>query len=420
MSFSQLVAFRYLHASRGNRYFSWITILSLLGLAIGVAALIVVLSVINGFEYELRNRFLQANAHIMAYRYPAGMLEPDKWAARIMADPNFKDVVQGISPFVHYETMAKKESVMQGVLVRGITPDKREKVQSIINLINPQTALEVLQKEVDDRAKGLPEPEIPSIIIGVGLMETLKAKIGGTIHLVAPSDTNRFSDMKRFKIAGTYSSGLKHYDNRLIILSLTSAQSFFNMKETVTGIEIGLKDADLSPEVARKMEKAYDLSFREWQSYNRPLFEAMERERFVIAIIVAMVVLVAGFNILTTVFVSVSQRQRDISILKALGSTNLQIMKLFLIQSSCIGVVGSILGMILAGGISFILERYPFIDLPEPYFLKSLPVHYSLSVYASVCLAAIAICLIAGLYPAFIASRVAPTEGIGGTGAAIS
>lgn len=420
MRFSQLVAFRYLHASRENRYFSWITILSLLGLAIGVAALIVVLSVINGFEYELRNRFLQANAHIMAYRYPAGMVNPDKWAELIMKDKDFKDDVQGISPFVHYETMAKHDAVMQGVLVRGIDPVKREKVQSIANLIEPKGALSILQKEIDDRAKGKPEPEIPSVIIGVGLLEALKAKVGGTLHLVAPSEANRFSDMKRFKIAGTYNSGLKHYDNRLILLSLTTAQSFFNMKDTVTGIEIGLNDADLSPEVARKMETKYELSFREWQSYNRPLFEAMERERLVIAIIVAMVVLVAGFNILTTVFVSVSQRQRDISILKALGSTNSQIMKLFLIQSSCIGFGGAGLGIILAGVISVVLERYPFIDLPEPYFLKSLPVHYSVSVYASVCLAAIAICLIAGLYPAFIASRVAPTEGIGGTGAAIS
>ncbi|RZA21661.1 MAG: ABC transporter permease [Proteobacteria bacterium] len=420
MRFSQLVAFRYLHASRENRYFSWITLLSLLGLAIGVAALIVVLSVINGFEYELRNRFLQANAHIMAYRYPAGMVNPDKWASMIMKDKDFAEDVQGISPFVHYETMAKNENVMQGVLVRGIDPIKREKVQSIASLIDPPNALSVLQKEIEDKAKGKPEPEIPSVIIGIGLMETLKSKIGGTIHLVAPSENNRFSDMKRFKIAGTYNSGLKHYDNRLIILSLTTAQSFFNMKDTVTGIEIGLKDADLSPEVARKMEQKYELSFREWQSYNRPLFEAMERERFVIAIIVAMVVIVAGFNILTTVFVSVSQRQRDISILKALGSTNGQIMKLFLIQSSCIGFGGAALGVVLAGMISFVLERYPFIDLPEPYFLKSLPVHYSLPVYATVCLAAIAICLLAGLYPAFIASRVTPTEGIGGIGAAIT
>ncbi len=420
MRFSQLVAFRYLHASRENRYFSWITILSLLGLAIGVAALIVVLSVINGFEYELRNRFLQANAHIMAYRYPAGMVNPDKWGSLIMSDKDFASDVKGISPFVHYETMAKNDAVMQGVLVRGIAPTKREKVQSIVNLIDPPTALEELQKEIDDKAAGKPEPEIPSIIIGSGLLETLKAKVGGTIHLVAPSENNRFSDMKRFKIIGTYNSGLKHYDNRLILLSLTTAQNFFNMKDTVTGIEIGLNDADMSPEVARKMETKYELSFREWQSYNRPLFEAMERERFVIALIVAMVVIVAGFNILTTVFVSVSQRQRDISILKALGSTNSQIMKLFLIQSSCIGLGGAAIGIVLAGVISFVLEKYPFIDLPEPYFLKSLPVHYSFTVYATVCFAAIVICLLAGLYPAFIASRVAPTEGIGGTGAAIT
>jgi lipoprotein-releasing system permease protein len=420
MRFSQLIAFRYLHASRENRYFSWITLLSLLGLAIGVAALIVVLSVVTGFEYELRNRFLHANAHIMAYRYPAGMVNPDKWAAIIMKDKDFKDDIQGISPFVHYETMAKNDNIMQGVLFRGIDPVKREKVQSIASLINPPNALSILQKEIDDKRKGKPEPEIPSIIIGVGLMENLKAKIGGTIHLVAPSDNSRFSDMKRFKVVGSYNSGLKFYDNRLVVASLGTAQNFFNMKDTVTGIEIGLKDADLSPQVTRKMEQKYELSFREWQSYNRPLFEAMERERIVITIIVAMVVIVAGFNILTTVFISVSQRQRDISILKALGSTNSQIMKLFLIQSSCIGFGGALLGIMLAGIISFVIERYPFIDLPEPYFLKTLPIHYSVPVYVAVCLIAIVICLLAGLYPAFIASRVTPTEGIGGTGAAIT
>ncbi len=418
MRFSRIIAFRYLHASRENRYFSWITLLSLLGLAIGVAALIVVLSVINGFEYELRNRFLQANAHIMAYRYPAGMVNPEKLGQKIMKDPDFKDDVQGISPFIHYETMAKNGSVLQGVLVRGINPKMREKVQSIATLINPPGALSLLQKEIVDDKAGKPEAELPAIIIGSGLAETLQVKIGSPIHLIAPSENN-FSDMKRFKVVGTYNSGLKHYDNRLILLSLTSAQKFFHMGKTVTGIEIGLKDADKSPEVARKLEAKFEFSFREWQAYNRPLFEAMERERLVIAIIVAMVVIVAGFNILTTVFVSVSQRQRDISILKALGATNTQIMRLFLIQSSCIGVGGSVVGVALAGVISFILEKYPFIDLPEPYFLKSLPVHYSWSVYSVVCFAAIGICICAGLYPALIASRVSPTEGIAGTGQAI-
>jgi lipoprotein-releasing system permease protein len=191
------------------------------------------------------------------------------------------------------------------------------------------------------------------------------------------------------------------------------------MGDVVTGLEIGLYDADLSPQVARRMEEKYNLSFREWQSYNKPLFEAMERERFVIAIIVAMVVIVAGFNILTTVFVSVSQRQRDISIMKALGARNSQIIWLFLIQSLCIGVGGSMIGAILAVFISYVLETYPFIDLPEPYFLKSLPVHYSADVYGGVSACAILVCLLAGLYPALVASRVVPTEGIKGTGQAL-
>lgn len=416
MPFAYSVAFRYLQSSRENRYFSWITLLSLTGLAIGVAALIVVLSVINGFEFELRNRFLQANAHIMAYRYPAGMVNPEKWASMIQKD--FHEVVRGTSPFIHYETMAKHGGIMQGVLVRGIFPRQRENVQSLHGLIFPPEALDKLQAEIDDAASGKPEPEVPSIIIGKGLLGIFNAKVGDTIHLIAPSE-NRFSDMKRFKVIGTYNSGLKHYDNRLIAMSLTAAAQFFNMGETVTGLEIGLNDPDLSPAVARQMEEKYNLSFREWQTHNKPLIDAMERERVVIALIVAMVVLVAGFNILSTVFVSVSQRQRDISILKALGAHNRQIIGLFLVQSLSIGFGGSILGVIMAGGISYVLETYPFIDLPEPYFLTSLPVHYSPSVYGGVSACAILICLIAGLYPAFVASRVIPTEGIKGTGEAL-
>lgn len=411
MSFSRIIAFRYLQSSRSNRFFSWITLLALLGLAIGVAALVVVLSVINGFEYELRNRFLQANAHIMAYRYPAGLENPKRWMEHIRKD--FPDDVKGISPFVNYETMIRHEGIMHGVLVRGISPRERDNVQSIRDIVLPSDALDKLQAEIDTTSKGKPEPEVPGVILGTGLLGILNVKVGDTIFLLSPTE-NRLSDSKRFKIVGSFNSGLKSYDNKLVILSLSTAQSFFHMGKTVTGLEIGLHDADRSPDVAKKMERNYDLAFREWQSFNRPLFEAMERERNVIALIVAMVSMVAGFNILTTVFVSVSQRQRDISILKALGARNPQIMGLFLIQSMCIGVGGSIVGAILAAIISVILRNYPIIDLPEPYFLKSLPVHPSPEVYLGVSLAAILICLVAGLYPAFVASRVVPTEGIAG------
>ncbi|MFW7380321.1 MAG: FtsX-like permease family protein [Oligoflexus sp.] len=417
MNVTNFISMRYLKSSRENRFFSWITVLSLLGLAIGVAALIVVLSVINGFEHELRKSFLHANAHIMAYRYPAGMSQPERWSKIIQDD--FRREVRGISPFIHYETMAKSGSIMHGVLVRGIEPRLREAVQSLDGLIQPTESLQALQKEIDDAKKGQPLPGVPSVILGSGLMSILDLKVGDQFMLISPSYEN-YSDMKPFRVAGVYNSGLKHYDNRLIAMSLTAAAQFFDMGDVVTGLEIGLHDADNSVAVAAQMEQKYNLSFREWQSYNRPLFEAMERERAVIALIVAMVTVVAGFNILTTIFVSVSQKQKDISILKALGATNRQIVRIFVGQSIYIGIIGSAVGAGLAVLISFLLEKYQFIDLPDPYFLKNLPVHYSMDTYLTICLAAIAVCILASLYPAMIASRVNPTEGLKGTGQALT
>ena len=268
MSLSNFVAIRYLKSNRENRFFSWITVLSVSGLAIGVAALIVVLSVINGFEEELRKRFLHANAHIMAYRYPAGLSDPDRWAEVILKD--FPKDVKGVSPFVHYETMAKKGTIMRAVLVRGISPDAREKVQSLEGLIKPFSALKILQNEVDLRRNGKPAPEIPSIILGSGLRRILDVDIGSNLKLITPTE-NRYSDTKTFKVVGIYDSGLKHYDNRLIAMSLPAAGDLFSMGDLVTGLEIGLRDAGRSGLVAKSMDEKYNLSFREWQTYNLSL-----------------------------------------------------------------------------------------------------------------------------------------------------
>ena len=414
MSVSNFVALRYLKSSRENRYFSWITILSVSGISIGVAALIVVLSVINGFETELRKRFLHANAHIMAYRYPAGMVSPQKWSEIIKKD--FPESVQGISPFVHYETMLKNGSIMHGVLVRGISPKEREKVQSLAELVSPFRAVNQLKNEVSVYRKDKSLPQIPGLIVGSGLAKIIDAKIGDTVNLVSPTE-QKYTEMKPFKITGIYNSGLKHYDNRLVIMSLSTATNFFQMKEVdtgrdiVTGLEIGLHDADQSVAITEKMREKYNLTFREWQSFNKPLFDAMKQERQVIVLIVALVVLVAGFNILTTIFVSVSQKQKDISILKSLGASNNQILKLFISQGVYIGLIGCIFGCILALGISLLLEHYQFIDLPDPYFIKHLPVNYELRVYGSVSLAAIVVCIVAGIYPAMVAAQVQPSEG---------
>lgn len=411
MAITTFIARRYMQAGRDNRFFSWISFLTISGVTIGVAAMIVVWSVINGFESELRKRFLAANAHVMAYKFPHGLANYERWAEDIEKD--FGDQIRGISPFIHYETMARKDSLMHAVLIRGINPELRDKVQSLADITTPKEALKVLQQEIVDRDTGKPEPNIPSVILGTGLMSLLDSKVGDIIELVQPEKQN-LSEMKKFKVIGSYDSGLKHYDNKLVLMSITTAQDFFNLGNKVIGLEIGMKEPWKSKELAEEMAAKYSLSIREWQSFNKPLFEAMQMERVVILLITALVAGVAGFNILTTIFVAVSQRQRDISILKAIGASNRQILMTFVKQGVYVGVVGSIFGMILAVIISKILERFQFVDLPDLYLLAKLPMTYDWWVYGSVGVVSIFIAVIAGFFPALLASRVDPVEGFRG------
>lgn len=411
MSTPNFIAKRYLKSGSQNRFFSWISFLTISGVAIGVAAMIVVWSLINGFEIELRKRFLEANAHIMAYRFPHGLPNYEQWAKDVAKD--FKDEVKGVSPFIHYETMVRKDSIMHAMLVRGVHPSSRENVQSLSPIVTPKTALDIIENEIKDQKLGKVSSGTPSIIIGSGLASMLEAKTGDLIELVEP-DKQDFKEMKKFKVIGIYDSGLKHYDNKIGIMSIPTAQRFFKMGSRVIGLEIGLHTPRKSKEIAREMSERYSLSIREWQTFNRPLFEAMEKERIVILIITALVAAVAALNILTTIFVAVSQKQKDISILKALGASNRFILSIFIRQGVYISSIGCAAGVILAYSISNILERYQFIDLPDLYLLAKIPMTYDWRVYLTVCVASGFVALLAAFLPAKIASRVNPVEGFRG------
>ena len=426
MNVTHFLARRYMQAGRSNSFFSWISVLTIAGVAIGVAAMIVVWSLINGFETEIRKRFLASNAHIMAYKFPYGMIY-DNWAELVEKD--FKDDIRGISPFVHYETMARKGSILHAVMIRGIDPEKRERVQSLQNITDPPEALMQLQKEVDSAAKAggtlpselsgifgsgiLGSGILDSVILGSGIMRLLEAQIGDTIELIEP-DRSAIGKVKTFKIVGVYDSGLKHYDNKIVIMSLPAAQAFFKMAPQVTGLEIGLHKPWNSRAVAAAMDQRYTLSIREWQTFNKPLFDAMQMERVVILLITALVAGVAAFNILTTIFVAVSQRQRDISILKALGASNGQILSMFVRQGAYVGLIGSLIGMVLALAISAVLERYQFVDLPDLYLLAKLPMTYEWWVYLLVGTTSVIVAIVAAFFPAWLASRVSPVEGFRG------
>ena len=390
-----------------------------LGIAIGVAAMIVVLNVINGFDTELRNRFLSANAHILAYRFPSGLIDHKEWQSKIKND--FPNDLSGVAPFIHADTMGRKDYIVHRLLVRGISPQQRQSVQKLSHIVRPSESLQELQKEIDAFESGKSIPEIPSIIIGAGLAQVMNAKINDTIELISPNATEKtkINEMQQFRVIGIYDSGLQHYDNKLGILSIPAAQRLFGMGNRVTGIEIGLIDPNDSPTIASSMQEKYSLlagrqslSIKEWQSYNKNIFEAMQNEKTIIGFIVALVVFVASFNILTTLFISVTQKRREIAILKALGASNKQIIFLFVQQSIFIGGIGGSLGCGVALALSWLLDQFHFINLPEIYLLASLPISYDSNVYIYVAISGIFIATIAGIFPAWSATRVSPTEGL--------
>ncbi len=412
MYITRFIALRYLRTQGKNRFFSWISGLTIIGISIGVATMIVVLAVIDGFEEELRNRFLAANAHVLLYRFPTGISDPTEWSKTIQG--KYGSEITGVSPFVHSETMGRKSYLIHSMLIRGVSPTLRKQVQSLDTIIHPLSALDQLQAEIDLVSAGQPLPKIPGIILGKGVLKSMEAKVGDIVELISPSATQGLpeEELKKFQVLGIYDSGLQHYDGKLGIMSIPAAQSLFQMGSVVTGLEIGLKDPNQSPKFADKLSEEFHVSVKEWQSYNSNIFEAMHNERTVISWIVFLVAFVASFNILTTLFISVTQKRRDIAILKALGATNRAILATFLQQSLFMGIVGGTCGVGLALVMSYLLRRFEFIKLPDIYLLTTLPVQFNAVTYGGVFGASLLIASIAGLYPAWVATRVQPARGI--------
>ena len=401
-SYSSFIAKRYLSSSRKTRFFSWISALSTLGIGIGIAVMIVVISVFNGFETELRERFLAANAHILISHYPDGLEHHEALEEALFS--NYRSKLTGVAPFVHLETIAKHDYISKGVLVKGLIPSQRDSVQSLANLVRPKTALESLEKS-----------STPSAILGSGLLSLMNLQIGDQIKLLVPKkdDEEQVSTREEFfKIVGTYDSGLSHYDNKLFLINLHKAQDLLSLGNKVHGLELGLKNPNESRSLVRLMRQKIPYHFNEWQSFNPSIFDAIRNQRQMIALIVALVTLVASFNILTTIFVLVIQKQKEISIFKALGATNRNILMIFFKQSAFMGIIGAFLGILLALIFSAILVYFPFIDIPDVYMLSYLPVEFNWKTYLACASLGVFTSSLAGLYPALRASKILPTQGI--------
>jgi lipoprotein-releasing system permease protein len=410
-----MVGLRYLMAKRKQAFISVITAISIMGVAVGVMAMIVVLAVMSGFEHDLREKILGTNAHAVVLRYGGGI---DKYQD-LRQKVETVDGVVAATPFIFSQAMLTTDINVIGAVVRGVDVETLDKVTSLKRYMSEGSLDNLLHPP-----KGIGQAvsnavELPGVVIGKELSKNIGAFYGDIITVVSPTGTltpaGAAPKLKRFRVVGIFSSGMYEYDSSLAYINLGEAQRFFDMGERVTGLELRVKDIDDANVVASDVRKklGYPYYTRDWMDLNKNLFAALKLEKVVMSIILVLIILVAAFNIVSTLIMVVMEKGKDIAILKSMGASARSIMRIFLIDGLIIGSVGTALGLVFGYALCFLLERYQFIQLPSDiYYISSLPVRTSWLDFVIVSASAVVISLLATIYPALRASRLNPVEAI--------
>lgn len=410
MSFEFFIGGRYLRAKQKESFISLITILSIAGVTIGVMALIVVIAVMSGFESDLKSRILGIESHVVLMRHGAGFSD----YRRILEYVEKTDGVEAATPFIFTQIMLRSSSGTSGAVLRGIDPESAGRVIKVLESLSLQN-LKRMNSDVRQSAPGA----APGIILGKELANNLGVMKGDTVYLISPrgmiSPIGHIPAMKRFKIAGLFESGMYEYDSSLAYIHLKDAQKILRVGDSVTGIEVRVDDIYNAKNISERI--IADLKFpywaRDWMQMNRNLFSALKLEKTVMFIILTLIVLVAAFNIASSLIMMVMEKTRDIAILKAMGATDKSIRKIFVFKGMVIGFTGTILGACLGSVACTLLKHYKFIELPKDvYYISTLPVRLEALDVFLIASAAMLICFLATLYPARQASRLNPVEAI--------
>lgn len=408
MSFEYFIGRRYLRAKSKQSFISLITILSTAGIAVGVMALIVVIAVMTGFESDLKSRILGGQSHIVLMRHGGQFTDYRK----ILKDVEKIDGVESATPVIYTQVMLRASSRVSGAVLRGIDPESAGRVIKTldkISLPNPKTGM---GESMDNN--------VPGIVLGKELANNLGVGIGDTIYLISPrgmiSPIGHLPAMKRFRLTGFFESGMYDYDGSFAYINIEQAQKILRMGNSVTGIEIRVGNMYKAREIAQKIVSDLGFPFwaRDWMQMNQNLFTALKLEKTVMFIILSLIVLVAAFNIASTLIMMVMDKTRDIAILKAMGATDKSIKKIFVFKGMVIGTVGTIFGVILGFVLCTILKHYKIAELTGDiyYFTTKLPVKLEFFDVFIIVSAALVICFLATIYPARQASRLNPVEAI--------
>lgn len=413
MRYEWFIGLRYLKAKRKQTFISIITLISIVGFALGVWALIVVLAVMSGFEKTLKEKILGTQAHLVVLKTnQEGM---DRYEEVVKEVEQVKGVVSA-TPFILSQVMLSSESNVFGVVLNGIDPDR---VGKVIELARNMKAgrLQDLKAEGDS----------PGIILGVELAKRLGVSLNDAIQVISPLGTmtpmGMMPKMKRFRVMGIFYSGMYDFDNTLAYISIVSAQKFLNMDSRVTGIEIKTSDVYKVKKIGKEIRQKLGFPFwtRDWMEMNRNLFSALKLEKVAMFIILVLIVLVAAFNIISTLIMVVMEKNKDIAILKSMGAPSKGILRIFIIEGGVIGVVGTFFGTVVGLATALNLEKvsgfvenlFGFKILPsDVYYIDKLPSQVNPLDIILIVMTAILISLLATLYPSWRASKLDPAEAL--------
>jgi lipoprotein-releasing system permease protein len=407
-AFERMVAFRYLRARRQEGFVSVIAIFSLLGIMLGVATLIIVMAVMNGFRVELVSRILGLNGHLAVYGAANSLTDFDAAAQKVRAVPG----VLGVTPLIEAQALVTTEAGASGAVVRGIRPDDLRARKLVAGHIV---------------AGSLGEFGDTGIAVGDRLARRLGVTVGGNLTLVSPEGTDTaFGTMPRtktYKVAALFDVGFYEYDNTYIFMPLDAAQVFFRFKDAVSYLEVFVADADRAAAEGRAITAALGPGARlyDWQKANSSLVSALEIQRDVMFLILTLIIIVAAFNIISSMIMMVKDKGRDIAILRTMGASRGMILRIFILSGASIGILGTMagfgLGILITENLEAIrqfIQNALHMELfaAEIYFFTRLPAVIVPHEVAAVVIMALALSFLATLYPSWRAARLDPVEGL--------
>jgi lipoprotein-releasing system permease protein len=411
MRYELFIGLRYLRARRRETFISLITVISVLGVMIGVMTLNVVMAVMTGFEETLRDRLLGINAHVALVKSGDQLRDYEKLLEQVRKT---KGVVAA-SPSIYGQVMLTSGPRVSGVVVRGVDPDKVNQVVDIERYIK-EGSLQSLKQPQPLQIQGR-TILLPGVIIGIRLANQLGVFLGSPIQVVSPLGSPTaigvIPKVRRFVVVGIFDSGMSEIDSTLVYMNLSDAQKFFELGNAVTNIEIRVQDVYRAQSVAQDIQRQLGFPYltEDWSRLWPNLFSALRLEKTVYFLVLLLMVLIGAFNIISTLIMVVMEKRKDIAILQSMGASRDSIRRIFLIKGCVIGVVGTLLGVFLGLAICVLIQKYRFIELPKDVFLIStVPVRIYLSNFLLVGFASLVVCLLASIYPARQAAKLDPVE----------